>query len=115
MKAKQVREMSVEDLNISLKENFEALENFRFRLAIGQLENYKSIPNTKKDIARMYTMLREKDLKLNENMSKEVKKKDVKKTDEKIAKEIKAKEIKAEEIKAEEIKAEEIKAEEIKA
>ena len=80
MKASQVREMSVEDLNISLKDNFEALENFRFRHAIGQLENYKSISNTKKDIARIYTILKEKELKLNTKMKAASVKGDVKST-----------------------------------
>lgn len=74
MKANQVRDMSVEDLKVSLKDNFESLENLRFRHAIGQLESYKSISNTKKDIARVYTILREKELKINENLKKEVRK-----------------------------------------
>lgn len=89
MKASQVREMSVEDLKISLKDNAEALENFRFRHAIGQLENYKSIPNTKKDIARIYTMLREKELNLNTNIKKSadvIASKPVKKVAKKVAK-----------------------------
>lgn len=85
MKINQVREMPEADLKISLKDNFEALENLRFRHAIGQLENYKSLTNTKRDIARIYTIMREKELKLNENMKKEVKK-SVKNADKKIAK-----------------------------
>ncbi|MBS1551257.1 MAG: 50S ribosomal protein L29 [Bacteroidetes bacterium] len=74
MKANQVRDMSAEDLKISLKDNFESLENLRFRHAIGQLENYKSLSNTKKDIARINTIIREKELKINENIKKVVKK-----------------------------------------
>lgn len=66
--------MSAEDLKISLKDNFESLENLRFRHAIGQLENYKSLSNTKKDIARINTIIREKELKINENIKKVVKK-----------------------------------------
>ncbi len=74
MKANQVRDMPVEDLKISLKDNFESLENLRFRHAIGQLENYKSLSNTKRDIARINTILREKELNINENLKKAVKK-----------------------------------------
>lgn len=74
MKANQVRDMPVEDLKVSLKDNFESLENLRFRHAIGQLENYKSLSNTKKDIARINTILREKELNINQNVRKVVKK-----------------------------------------
>lgn len=62
--------MSVTDLKLNLKDNYEALENYRFQHAIGQLENFKSISNIKKDIARVKTILKEKDLKINENISK---------------------------------------------
>ncbi len=85
MKANQVRDMSAEDLKISLKDNFESLENLRFRHAIGQLENYKSLSNTKKDIARINTIIREKELKINENLKKVVKK-SVKSTEKKVTK-----------------------------
>ena len=70
MKANQVREMTADDLKNSLKDSHEALENLRFQHAIGQLENYKSLSNTKRDIARINTILKEKELKLNENISK---------------------------------------------
>ncbi|MEO8211367.1 MAG: 50S ribosomal protein L29 [bacterium] len=70
MKAQQIREMSVEDLKVSLNDNHEAYQNFRFQHATGQLENYKSLSNTKKDIARIKTILKEKELKINENVIK---------------------------------------------
>lgn len=70
MKSYQVREMSETDLKLALKDNYEALENYRFQHAIGQLENFKSISNTKRDIARIKTILKEKELKINENISK---------------------------------------------
>ncbi len=69
MKAHQVRETPVEDLKHSLNDNYEALENFRFQHATGQLENYKSLSNTKKDIARIKTILKEKDLGINEKLN----------------------------------------------
>ncbi len=55
--------MSPEDLKASLKDNYEALQNFRFQLATGQLENFKSLSATKKTIARIKTILKEKELK----------------------------------------------------
>lgn len=62
--------MPVEDLKNTLKDNYEALENYRFQHSTGQLENYKSLTNTKRDIAKIKTLLREKELKINENIVK---------------------------------------------
>ncbi|MEO6695259.1 MAG: 50S ribosomal protein L29 [Ignavibacteria bacterium] len=73
MKIQQVREMKVDDLKASLKDNYEALENLRFQHATNQLENYKSVSNTKKDIAKILTIMKEKDLKINENLTKKKK------------------------------------------
>lgn len=73
MKIQQIREMSLDDLKISLNDNYEALQNLRFQQATGELENYKSLTNTKRDIARMRTILKERELKLNENISKKKK------------------------------------------
>ena len=39
----------------------ESLENLRFQRSIGQLENFKSIQNTKKLIARIHTVLKERE------------------------------------------------------
>lgn len=62
--------MPVQDLKVALNDNQEAYQNFRFQHATGQLENYKSLSNTKKDIARIKTILKEKELKINENINK---------------------------------------------
>ena len=62
MKAKELHELTVEELNTKLKELSEELFNLRFRHAIGQLENHSSLKNCKKDIARVKTILREKEL-----------------------------------------------------
>lgn len=70
MKTYQVRDMSVDDLKLSLKDNYEALENLRFQHATNQLENYKATSNTKKNIAKIKTILKEKELKINENLTK---------------------------------------------
>lgn len=65
MKIFEIRELSTEDLKSRLKEQYESLENLRFQRSIGQLENFKSIQNTKRLIARIHTVLKERKLKTN--------------------------------------------------
>lgn len=62
MKTKEIRELTAEELNTKLKELKEELFNLRFRHAIGQLENPASLNTCKKDIAKVKTILREKEL-----------------------------------------------------
>lgn len=62
MKVSEIREMSAEDLNNKLKELKSELFNLRFQLAINQLENPMRIKAVKKDIARIKTILTEKEL-----------------------------------------------------
>ena len=59
MKASELRESSVEELEIKLKDLKEELFNLRFQLATNQLENPTRIKAVKKDIARVSTVLRE--------------------------------------------------------
>ena len=62
MKTKDIRELTVDELNTKLKELSEELFNLRFRHAIGQLENPASLKTCKKDIAKVKTILREREL-----------------------------------------------------
>jgi large subunit ribosomal protein L29 len=62
MKASELRESSVDELEIKLKDLKEELFNLRFQLAINQLENPTRIKAVKKDIARVSTVLREFEL-----------------------------------------------------
>ncbi|MET3616842.1 large subunit ribosomal protein L29 [Peptoniphilus olsenii] len=62
MKAKEIRNMSKEDLNKQVTELKNELFNLRFRLATGQLDNPSSIKNVKRDIARVKTIIREREL-----------------------------------------------------
>ena len=62
MKAKELHEMTVDELNTKLKELKEELFNLRFRHAIGQLENSASLKTCKKDIAKVKTILRAREL-----------------------------------------------------
>ena len=63
MKTKELRELTVDELNAKVKELSEELFNLRFRHAIGQLENPASLKTCKKDIAKIKTILRERELK----------------------------------------------------
>ncbi|HUS04063.1 MAG TPA: 50S ribosomal protein L29 [Dehalococcoidia bacterium] len=63
MKAEQIRALSNnEELLKKLAEAHEELFNLRFRLATRQLTNYHEITRVKKRIARIKTILREREL-----------------------------------------------------
>ncbi len=63
MKAVEIREMSVAELNEKLAELKAELFNLRFQHAINQLDNPTRLTVVKKDIARIKTVLREIELK----------------------------------------------------
>ncbi|MBC7356990.1 MAG: 50S ribosomal protein L29 [Desulfacinum sp.] len=60
MKAASLREMSVEELQQKLGELRESLFNLKFQHATGQLENTAQLKHHKRNIARVLTVLREK-------------------------------------------------------
>ena len=60
MKANELREMTAEELNAKLVELKEELFNLRFQLEVKQLDNPHKITDVKHDIARVMTVLREK-------------------------------------------------------
>ncbi len=60
MKANELREMTSEDLAKKLKELKEELFNMRFQHAINQLDNPHKIEDVKRDIARVMTIINEK-------------------------------------------------------
>jgi large subunit ribosomal protein L29 len=60
VKTTEIREMSSIELEKKLKELKEELFNLRFQHAINQLENPHKIADVKKDIARVKTILNEK-------------------------------------------------------
>ena len=63
MKAVEMKEMSAVELNQKLTDLKSELFNLRFRLASGQLESPVSIRTCKKDIARVNTEIRARELK----------------------------------------------------
>jgi len=60
MKAKEIREMSVSELEAKLKDLKAELFNLRFQHATKQLDNPMVIASVKKDIAKVKTILRQK-------------------------------------------------------
>ncbi len=62
MKASELRDLSVEELQVKLKDLKQELFNLRFQLAVNQLENPMRISAVKKDIARVSTILRQREL-----------------------------------------------------
>ena len=60
MKAEELRKLSEEDLKKKLMELKEELFRLRFQHQINQLDNPNKIPETKRNIARVLTVLNEK-------------------------------------------------------
>ena len=62
MKPKEIRELSAEDLQVKLKEAKAELFNLRFQMATSQLDNTARVGLVKKDIARIQTEMRAREL-----------------------------------------------------
>ena len=61
MKATDIRELSVDEMNNKLEDLKKELFALRFQLAINQLDNTARLKAVKKDIARVNTIIREKE------------------------------------------------------
>ncbi|MCF2530143.1 50S ribosomal protein L29 [Yinghuangia soli] len=61
-KASELRDLADEELVAKLREAKEELFNLRFQAATGQLENHGRLKAVRKDIARIYTLMREREL-----------------------------------------------------
>ena len=64
MELKKMRNMTEVELNAELSKMKKELFNLRFQHATGQLENPVKMRELKKDIARVKTIIREKELKV---------------------------------------------------
>jgi large subunit ribosomal protein L29 len=62
MKASELKDLTKEELNAKLASLKEELFNLRFQLAVNQLENSNRIGAVKKDIARVSTVIRQREL-----------------------------------------------------
>jgi len=63
MKISEIRELSNEEINAKLKESKEELINLRFQQATGNLEKPSRIRDLRHTVARLKTVLRERELK----------------------------------------------------
>jgi large subunit ribosomal protein L29 len=61
-KAAELRELADDELVSRLNEAREELFNLRFQHVTGQLDNYARLGHVRKDIARMLTLLREREI-----------------------------------------------------
>ena len=62
MKAQEIRAMTPDDLVQRLDDAYEELFNLRFQFSTGQLENFNRLTEVKRDIARLKTIMREREL-----------------------------------------------------
>ena len=60
--APELRELSVDELATRLREHKEELFNLRFQVATGQLDNNRRLQTVRRDIARIYTIMRSREL-----------------------------------------------------
>lgn len=65
MKANEIKEMTLAELNNKLEDLRKELFNLRFQHAVNQLDNPMRIKAVKKDIARVKTFIREQESKNN--------------------------------------------------
>jgi large subunit ribosomal protein L29 len=61
-KAAEIRELSSDELETRLAETTEELFNLRFQNATGQLDNYRRLAQLRREVARINTILRERQL-----------------------------------------------------
>ena len=62
MKKSELRELNLTELNEKLHECMESLQNYRFQLAMQQLEDFTLIPKARKEIAQIKTALKEHEI-----------------------------------------------------
>jgi large subunit ribosomal protein L29 len=62
MKAQEVRAMTSDELRQELGHAYEELFNLRFQFSTGQLEDFNRLTEAKRDIARLKTIMREREL-----------------------------------------------------
>lgn len=62
MNAREIRGMTTDDIRRKMDETYEELFNLRFQFLMGQLEDHNRLKALRHDIARMKTILREREL-----------------------------------------------------
>lgn len=59
MKKNELKDLNKTEINEKLQENLESLQNYKFQLAMQQLEDFTVIAKIKKEIAQLKTVLNE--------------------------------------------------------
>ncbi len=62
MKADELRDLSTEELAAKINELKESIFRMRFKLALGNIDVIKSLREERKDLARVKTLLREREM-----------------------------------------------------
>lgn len=62
VRTKEIRDLSAEELDAQLKSSKQELFNLRFQLVTGQLDNPMRIKDVKRTIARIKTIMREREM-----------------------------------------------------
>jgi len=57
-----LRALTIDELDVKVRESKEELFNLRFQAATGQLESHGRLTAVRKEIARIYTIMREREL-----------------------------------------------------
>ncbi|MGH3773755.1 MAG: 50S ribosomal protein L29 [Pseudonocardiaceae bacterium] len=60
--ASELRELTDDELVLRLRESKEELFNLRFQMATGQMDNNRRLRMVRRDIARIYTVMHEREL-----------------------------------------------------
>ncbi len=60
MKTKELQKLTDAELKKALEQNQEKLRSLRFDLASGKVKNVREIRETRKTVARVYTLLKER-------------------------------------------------------
>ncbi len=59
MKKSELKELNIAELDEKLRDRMESLQNYRFQLAMQQLEDFTVISKVRKEIAQLKTVLKE--------------------------------------------------------
>jgi large subunit ribosomal protein L29 len=67
MKKTQLNELTVNELELKLQDNLEAIQNLRFQKALQQLENPLRIKHLRREIAQIKTVLKEYEMNIRQD------------------------------------------------
>ena len=62
MKSTEIRELSTEEIKTNIDDSRQELMNFRFQMAVGSLKDYTQVRSTRRNIARMLTVLNQREM-----------------------------------------------------